>query len=689
MMLQPTSKIHYAVIFLSLLSGCDDEFISANNDGSSSHNDTVVTRAGISGSPLTHVNTNKFESFLKNGIRMRATAGIPMAEQMDTSDEASSSNSSGSGNNFSTTNLHEPGVDEADRLKYDGQYLYTLNSINASYATIDGQQSEAVSKIRILKTDIDSAGAHEVASIKMDAMNILSGLYLRNNQNQLLALTNTTNFQYQYGIATVPTLEELRSSPPYPYESTKPSFTLQAFDVITPENPSKQWQLEFEGTLRNSRRIDDKLYLIVQYTPQIIGLTYNTSTDSEQAENERIITETSLSDLLPHYTNHSGEYKPLLTPERCLIPKDSSENQGYAELITLVAVDLDNHEISSAVCINSEIQGIYSATDHLYIGGSTMDNNADNQSLTAIHKFALNDGLIDYQASAGLPGYLAWNDPSFRMHQYQNQLRVVTTEYDNATYTPTHMLHILQDNGRGKLGTISTLPNSEAPEAIGKPGEEIYSVRFTDTRAYLTTFKQIDPLYVLDLIQATKPKIAGQLEISGYSSYLHPISDDWLLGLGHEVIDGQQLGIKMVLFDIRDFENPSIRNQHIIGGAGSYSEALYDLQAFTFLNIDANKSRIAIPVQKRDYKNYSFKGESGLFGFELNQSTSGDLDLSYSGKLITESSASVNGQSQKTSMVMYSPESRSVLHDDVIYYLYGDLIYSGIWGDWDTKQGPF
>lgn len=685
-MLQPNRKTIGAVLVLSLLAGCDDEHSSDNNDP----NNSMISRAGISGSPLTYISADKFESFIKNGIRLSTTIGIGVPELMDTADQASTSESSGSSANYSTTNLHEAGVDEADRLKYDGQYLYTLSSDVSLSPSIDSKNYESAGGIRILKTNINDASAHEVASIQVNSTDILSGLYLRSEQQQLLSIANTTDYQYQYSVTTVPTEKEQQDTDTYYYDDYSPSFALQSFDIKTPENPTKQWQLEFEGSLRNSRRIGDKLYLITQYNPHIDGLNYNASTDKELEENERIISEASLNDLLPHYTNPNGDYKRLLTTDNCLVSKDNTDNLGYADLLTLIAIDLDDHKVTSAVCINSAVEGIYSATDHLYIGGSIMTSNAYPQSLTAIHKFALNDGLLDYQASTGLHGYLGWQDPSFRMHQFEDQLRVVTTKYSTDDYRPTHTLHTLKDDGRGKLATISTLPNDDAPEAIGKPGEDIYSVRFTDTRAYITTFEQIDPLYVIDLTEPSQPKIAGQLEISGYSSYLHPISDDWLLGLGYEVINDQRTGIKMVLFDIRDFENPSIRNQHIVGGAGSYSEALYDLRAFTFLNVDDTTSRIAIPVQKRDYTDYSYLDEDGLFGFEINRSNSGDLDLSFSGKLITEESyASTQSQSQRTSMLVYFPDSRSVLHGDVVYYLYHDDIYSATWGDWDKRQGPF
>lgn len=688
-MLHPNRKTICAVFFMGLLAGCDDEHSSDADSGNADLNNTVLSRAGISGSPLTYVSADTFESFLKNGIRLRATSGIFTPEIMETADESSSSESSGASSNFSTTNLHEAGVDEADRLKYDGQYLYTLNNDASSSPSIDSEDDETVSGIRILKTNINEANAHQVASIEVSSTDILSGLYLRSDQNQLLALANTTDNQYQYSTTTVPTQDEQNDTDTYYYADYRPSFALRSFDIKTPEQPAKQWELEFEGSLRNSRRIDDKLYLIMQYNPHIAGLINYATTDSEKADNERIITEASLSDLLPHYTDHNGDYKSLLTADNCLVSKDNTENQGYADLLTLVAIDLDNHEVSSAVCINTALEGIYSATDHLYLGASEMTNNAHSQGLTAIHKFALNDGMVNYQASTGLPGYLGWQDPSFRMHQFQDQLRVVTTEYSGDEGRPTHTLHTVQDDGRGKLASVSTLPNDDAPEAIGKPGEDIYSVRFTDTRAYITTFEQIDPLYVIDLTDSQQPRIAGQLEISGYSSYLHPISDDWLLGLGYEVIDDQQMGIKMVLFDIRDFENPSIRNQHIIGGAGSYSEALTDLRAFTFLDIDDTTSRIAIPIQKRNYTSASYSEENGLFGFELNRSSSGELDLSYSGNLITESYTSTENNSQKSSMMVNYPESRSVLHDDVVYYLSHDDIYSAIWGDWDKRQGPF
>ena len=116
-----------------------------------------------------------------------------------------------------------------------------------------------------------------------------------------------------------------------------------------------------------------------------------------------------------------------------------------------------------------------------------------------------------------------------RLSENDEFLRVVTTDYSDSN--PVHRLSILSEQG-GELSNIATLPNESQPEAIGKPGEDVYAVRFTNDKAYIVTFERTDPLYVIDLTDNAQPEIIGSLEIPGYSSYLHPLSNNYLLGIG-------------------------------------------------------------------------------------------------------------------------------------------------------------
>jgi len=144
---------------------------------------------------------------------------------------------------------------------------------------------------------------------------------------------------------------------------------------------------------------------------------------------------------------------------------------------------------------------------------------------------------------------------------------------------------------------------------LGKPGERIYSVRFQEDRGYVVTFVETDPFYTLDLSDVTDPRAVGELEIPGYSNYLHPIGDDLILGVGQAVENGMTTGLQISLFDVSDFTKPA-RLFNFIEADGSYSEAQYDHRGFRYLN---ESGLLILPLTI--YGNWD--QNDGLDGFRL------------------------------------------------------------------------
>ena len=141
---------------------------------------------------------------------------------------------------------------------------------------------------------------------------------------------------------------------------------------------------------------------------------------------------------------------------------------------------------------------------------------------------------------------------------------------------------------------------------LGK-GERIYAVRFVGDKGYVVTFRQVDPLYTLDLSDKDDPKVLGELKILGYSAYLHPVSDDLLLGVGQDATEqGRRLGTQLSLFDVSDLRRPVRRAQASLG-ANSSTSAEFDPHAFLFWK-PANLA--VIPLS--DY--LSARATSGLRG---------------------------------------------------------------------------
>ena len=138
---------------------------------------------------------------------------------------------------------------------------------------------------------------------------------------------------------------------------------------------------------------------------------------------------------------------------------------------------------------------------------------------------------------------------------------------------------VLADDDEGHLREVGRVTG------LG-PGERIFAVRFLGEKGYVVTFEQIDPLFTLDLSDPYFPKVIGELEVTGFSSYLHPIGDDWLLAVGMEADEeGRVIGMAVTIFDVRDFANPKLAHRHLIEddeNSWSWSEALSDHHAFTY-----------------------------------------------------------------------------------------------------------
>ena len=116
-------------------------------------------------------------------------------------------------------------------------------------------------------------------------------------------------------------------------------------------------------------------------------------------------------------------------------------------------------------------------------------------------------------------------------------------------------------------------------DGLGK-GERIYAVRFLGDAGYVVTFRQVDPLYTLDLSRPGTPRVVGELKIPGYSAYLHPVGEDLLIGVGQDATaEGRQLGTQVSLFDVSNLASPARLDQRKLAAAGS-SEAEWDHHAF-------------------------------------------------------------------------------------------------------------
>lgn len=188
---------------------------------------------------------------------------------------------------------------------------------------------------------------------------------------------------------------------------------------------------------------------------------------------------------------------------------------------------------------------------------------------TEVHRFDITrPGAPAYVASGKVPGRLL---NQYSLSEHDGHLRVATTVDSGDEKTSSSAVHVLRADTLAQVGEVG---------GLGK-GERIYSVRFIGAVGYCVTFRQVDPLYTLDLRDPAAPRVTGELKITGYSAYLHPGSEGRLIGIGQEASEqGRTLGTQVSLFDVSDPGTPRRLSQFFQKDSGSGAE--WDPHAFLY-----------------------------------------------------------------------------------------------------------
>ena len=152
-------------------------------------------------------------------------------------------------------------------------------------------------------------------------------------------------------------------------------------------------------------------------------------------------------------------------------------------------------------------------------------------------------------------------------------------------------------------------------EEIGKieglaQGESIYSVRYMGDKAYVVTFKQTDPFWVIDLSDVKNPKVLGEVKLPGYSTYLHPYDETHVIGFGYG--NEKQSELKLVMFDVSDFANPKVLFEIAVGDKYTFSELLYNHKAAIF---SKEKNIIAFPILSSSGR--KMNSRAAIYGIDL------------------------------------------------------------------------
>ena len=643
------------VIAISILSACGSGS-GSSGDPISSIDDEPDEQTPVGFSLVPVSSAQSFEDYIKLGLSQWAgTVNSPRASSLSSRQETSADSQMV----FSELNVQVDGVDEADITRFDGDYLYIA----------DGN------KIDIVSTDNENASATLVNTLDLQSNVSVTGLYLvaDDQQTTLLAVV-ASDYSYQW-------LEDSEN----PWAWRDGATLLELYDVDDPADATRVDALQIQGYLIDSRRIDDILYLVTRATPSIEGLINAPQTDEDRATNQTLIDAASLDELLPSIVDDNGAVQALVDAEDCFIPEAEETELRYPSLVTISAINLRDTADIKSVCMAENAYGIYVSKEAMYlVSNQYSDGGGDGvlellapPSTTKFHKFSFTTAGPEYRGTGTVEGQLTTGDPAFRMGEYEGQLVVITSD----SFNSGHKLTMLEEGEDFKLVNVGELPNSQQPEVIGKEGEAIYATRIIGNRAYIVTFLVTDPVYVIDLEDLA---ILGELEIPGFSSYLHPVTENLLLGIGKSAVveNGQVFfqGLKLQLFDVSDPTNPVSSSEVSIGLRGTDSSLFYDVHALAYVrDFEQGTDRLALPIRVH--------GDGVQVDPETPASTV--YDFSHRGLYLFEldkNSASINPMGairlQEEDACSISRE-RGFIADEAVHFFLSNRILSGFWASPD------
>ena len=585
---------------------------------------------------------------------------------------------------FSTTTLQESHVDESDRIKTDGEYIYS-SSIHTPI-------------IKIFKASNNPEPKHSEVSIKMLQLKddaLLSGLYLRAEAKQLLAIASEGGLNSQARSAWF--------TKDYWSNRKTEVFNL---DISNPTSPNQLSKLSLDGQLISSRRIGTTLYLVTRHTASIPGLILQPLSQSDALHNQQVIAAASMEDMLPKQ-EINGDRAELFDLDDCFYSANPASIHSQLSIISLLAVDLDSPNLPPAgQCFIGDAETVYSSANAIYLASTVQPYSSDfsevvyeESATTEIHKFAINELVTGYSGSATIDGHLGWNQNQkpFRMSEKDGLLRVLSYVGDKVdSIDSPARLHILKESTDGSaLDIIATLPNEKRPEPLGKKGERIYGSRFAGDRGYLVTFRTTDPLYILDLSDPTDPYILSALEVDGYSDYLQPVGENFLLGIGKDAVaqlpedpfnspnGAWYQGVKLSLIDISNPKRPVEKQTIILGKRGTETAVSNDHHGLTThlkngnlqINLpvslhEAEVETYALDAHPSDYFGWT---KDALYRFDIN-TTSGDISS-------LEPVVATMSDVPESADFYFDTDwqhDRSVIVGDHVYYLKRDKLFTAL-----------
>ncbi len=449
----------------------------------------------------------------------------------------------------SETNVQVAGVDEGDIVKTDGTYIYTISNRMVFVVEVLGDgEMECVFAAQL---DEDIHGRYDELYVTDDVF-IVIGSYYRSWDSAPYSGDDT--FEGRPGIFW-PGIHFGRTT----------TF-VKTYDIGTFELRD---EYELSGNALTTRLIDDDLYVI---TRKHIYLFDDVDPRPVFTVNGDVT--------VPEYTDI--KYVPGMQHETFTVIAhiDVSEN---ASLKTKTLLDMSGWPT------------VYVNHDGLFMAARSYKYENGRFSYEGwVVSYLFNEtGGIEFGGAGQYEGHLL---NQFAMDEYEGHLRMVTTEgWGDSVVNRLYVFERTETDGKRQLEVVGLID-----EGLGKPRETVRSVRFDGPQAFVVTYELTDPFYVIDLSDPKNPFIEGELEITGFSTYLHPWSDTLVLGIGYEADGITTLGIKLALYDVSDETKPVEAGEPLVlwndEEGWQYGEALH------------NHKAILVAV------------EHGFFGFSINRS---------------------------------------------------------------------
>ena len=527
------------------------------------------------------------------------------------------------GVDYSTTNVQEEGVDEPDLVKSNGSTLFVVRSDRLFAVDVRAPKPRLADSLQLPRS-----GSYEL---------LLHG-------HRLLVLSRGGVYAIDARVGGVGA-----SILPYPSGSS-----LIEVDVSDPGAMRIVRSLALEADYVSARLVGTVARIVtVSSMPQTLPFKAPAdgtpeATVAALARNRTVVRTSRIGNWLPTY-RVKGRRGQTLSRHPLVQCRNVQRPAAYSGLglLTVLTIDLrkglapidSDSIVADGRTVYASQESLYVATQRWFAQPVTAVTSDPPKVTTAIHKFDISGPTsTQYRGSGTVTGYLMGQ---WALSEHRGVLRVASTE------EPTWWNPGPQEQSESFVTTLGeqggALVQLGRVGGLGK-GERVYAVRFFGETGYVVTFRQVDPLYTLDLSTPSRPAVLGELKVRGYSAYLHPLGGDLLLGIGQDATEeGRALGTQLSLFDVADLRRPVRLHASSLGS--SWSEAESDHHAFLWWG----PSRLAVlPVQA-----YADRPFVGAIGFRVGRGGIAEAGrVTHTGEVIPGDAGRVGGIPIRRSLVV-------------------------------------